>query len=134
MSPGDLIVRGRRQLVERIICLPTYEPSDCAFCSDRLAQDADPAYHLDALYLGKRYSTEIHVTDVSDARLATEADHEEARAYADRWNAYDRENGPAARQYEAYLNYKLQDDWPKLSDLRVVVTPNPSGQLDLFKK
>lgn len=89
---GDVVVRGRADLVEEILGLPG-DPA-CCYCSDFNSAGLPclpgkcpnvPRWHLRALYLGKAFSTEIMLDDMSDARAATPADHKQARAYADRF-------------------------------------------------
>jgi hypothetical protein len=71
MRVGDTIVRNNRpEIVERIERLPTAMV---------------PVWELKALYLGAKFSTDITVEDLDDARLATDADHAAAIAYAERF-------------------------------------------------
>ena len=70
MRVGDVLVRGRPDLVEELLeVLP------------------DGRYHCRALYLGKRFSTDAVHWDLADARLATPEDHEQAKAYAEKHEA-----------------------------------------------
>lgn len=70
IKPGDVIVRGRADIVELVV-------------------RKSPRWHLRALYLGKRFSVDLECDCVDDAQLATEADHAQAKAYADRFNKAD---------------------------------------------
>jgi hypothetical protein len=64
---GSFVVRGRADIVEEVI----------AYEGERV--------RLNALYLGKKISTEIVVSLPMVARAATPADHEQAKRYALRW-------------------------------------------------
>lgn len=67
---GDVVARGRADIVEEILETPA---------------TGGGRWHLRALYFGKKFSTEIILDDMADARAATPADHEQARAYAARF-------------------------------------------------
>lgn len=97
MTPavGQLIVRGRADIVERVVCSPeSGSQNGCSWCAaERRDQDGWHSWHLEALYLSKRFSTGLLTQDVSDARLATDADHERAKRYAERFSNDDAEPG-----------------------------------------
>ncbi len=68
---GDVLVRhGIADTVELVLATPATEPSG--------------RWSLRLLYFGKSVATDIVLELESDARLATEADHAQARAYAER--------------------------------------------------
>jgi len=64
---GAIVVRGRADIVEEVI----------AYEGERV--------RLNALYLGKKNSTEIVIELPMQARAATPADHEQAKRYAARF-------------------------------------------------
>lgn len=71
---GDVVVRGRPDLVEEILDIN------------------ERGYYCRALYLGKRFATDVVYEHLDDARLATPEDHEQARAYAEKFNSQDKDN------------------------------------------
>lgn len=62
---GSELTRGGGAIVDRLVGIA-----------------ADGRFELRALYLGKRFATEMTVSDLARYRLAGPADHERARAYA----------------------------------------------------
>jgi hypothetical protein len=100
---GDVIARGDGDIVERVLCVP-WASGNCCWCTN----GGRDGWHLEALYLGKRFATQVVTSALDGARLATEADHEQAKRYAERFNNQDRDKREPMKKQESESEVKVE--------------------------